>query len=101
MENLKELFKTHPSVGAFHKTSDGQFFIEKHHADAHSKTLEDKEVETYERKDHAEDSADTRTREELLTAFETLYGKKAANNIGNEKLLKAVQEKEAETPTQE
>lgn len=97
MENLKELFKTHPSVSVFHMTSDGQFFIQQHHADAHAQTLEDKEVVPCKRDDdETETVVDNRTREELLATYLVLFGKKAANNIGNEKLLKAVQEKEAE-----
>ncbi len=49
MKQIKEIFDNHPTEKEVHATSDGIMFFQKHHAEAHSKTLENKEVVTHSR----------------------------------------------------
>lgn len=48
-ERLQKLFANHPKVKIFYLTSDDQAFTEKHRAEAHGQTLENKEVDNYPR----------------------------------------------------
>lgn len=46
---LAILFNSYPDTDTFHITSDGFAFPEKHNAESHAKTLEDKGIETLQR----------------------------------------------------
>lgn len=45
-----QLFKSYPSVDVFFRTSDDQYFTEKHHAETHANSLKDNKVEVIKRK---------------------------------------------------
>lgn len=44
MSNQDQVFKQHPSLKSYHKTSDGTAFYKKEHAQAHARGLKDKKV---------------------------------------------------------
>ncbi|MBS0647388.1 MAG: hypothetical protein JSR97_12485 [Verrucomicrobia bacterium] len=81
----KELFKSYPSVNVFYKTSDGQFFEQKHDAEAHARSLKDKDVETVEReKKPAADEAAKAAADKAAKAAADKAAKAAADKAAKE-----------------
>jgi hypothetical protein len=48
-EKLSHFFKTYPTATECHSTSDEFIFTEKHRAESHAATLQDKAVKTHKR----------------------------------------------------
>lgn len=51
MEKIKSYFKQYPDEETVHSTSDGFLFKNPHDAEAHSRTCDDKKVNTYHKSD--------------------------------------------------
>ena len=49
MEKAKRIFKSNPEAKELHVTSDGNHFLDKHHAHNHASTQKDKTVTTITR----------------------------------------------------
>lgn len=53
-EDIKEFFKSHPSINEVYGTSNGFLFVQKTDAEAHARELKDRKIETHYRGDSLE-----------------------------------------------
>lgn len=74
--NTKEiaqvLFETHPTVNTFHITSDGMAFAQDVHAEAHSRSLEDRTIVPEHRNTDAESEYTAESQEDFIAEIKAL-----------------------------
>lgn len=111
-KKLKYAFGHHRKVDTFYVTSDDQIFSLESDAKNHAKSLEDKSVESYQRKDvlggiseeekkAQEAAAADDHREALFAKHEELFGKLPAPNAKNETIEKKIAEYEVKLKEEE